>query len=66
MIFGRGCAESSLSCGLSLAVESRGHSLVAVLGPLIAVASLIAEHGFQGSQASVVVALRLKSCGPHA
>ena len=66
IFFGGGCAESSLPCGLSLAVESRGHSLVAVLGPLIAVASLVAEHGFQGSQASVVVALGLKSCGPHA
>ena len=30
---------------LSLVVELRGYSPVAVLGPLIAVASLIGEHG---------------------
>lgn len=52
--------------GLSLAKESRGPSLVAVLGPLVAAASLVAEHGFQGSQASVVAALLLSSCGPQA
>ena len=32
------------ACGLSLAVASRGYSLVAVRDPLIAVASLVAEH----------------------
>ena len=36
---------SSLLCGLSLAVVSRVYSLVAVRGLLIAVASLVAEHG---------------------
>ena len=30
---------------LSLVVESRGYSLVAVLGLLIAAASLVAKHG---------------------
>ena len=55
-----------MPCGLSLAAESRGHSLVAVVGSLVAVASLVAEHGFQGSRASVVAALGLSSCGPQA
>ena len=32
-------------CRLSLIVVSRGYSLIAVLGLLIAVASLISEHG---------------------
>ena len=31
--------------GLSLVVASRGYSLVAVLGLLIAAVSLVAEHG---------------------
>ena len=45
-------------CGLSLVVEYWGHchSLVAMLRSLIAVASLVVEHRFQGTQASVVVA----------
>ena len=33
------------ACGLSLVVASRGYSLVAVCRLLIAVASLVAEHG---------------------
>ena len=32
--------------GLSLVAASRNHSLVAMLGLLIVVASLVAEHGF--------------------
>ena len=48
-----GCTGSSLAvCGLSLVIVSRGCSLAAVRGLLIAVASLVAEHrlevhGFQ-------------------
>jgi len=44
-------------CGctsLSLVAASRGYSLVGVLGLLSAVASLVVEHGLEGSQASVV------------
>jgi len=37
----------------------RGFSLVAMCGLLIAVASLVAEPGLQGAQASVVAARRL-------
>ena len=33
------------ACGLSLVVASGGLLFVAVCGPLIAVASLVAEHG---------------------
>ena len=40
---------------LSLVAVSRGCSPVAVHGPLIAVASLVAEHGLSGVQASVAV-----------
>ena len=47
------------SCaGFSLVVESRGSSLVAVRGFLIAVASLVAEDGLLGHIGSVVVASR--------
>ena len=42
--------------GFSLFVASRGYSLVAVHRLLIAVASLVAEHGFGGGRASVVAA----------
>ena len=40
-----GCTGSSLPCGLFLVAVSRGSSLVEVLGFLIVVASLVAEHG---------------------
>ena len=43
---------------LFLVAESRGYSIV-VYGLLIAVASLVVEHGLQGTQASVVVATSL-------
>ena len=43
--FNLGCAGSSLLRGLSLVVENRGYSLVVVRGFLIAVASLVMEHG---------------------
>ena len=55
------CAESSLLHGLSLAVAAGGYSLLGVHGLLTAVPSLVAEHGLEGLQASVVVALRLWS-----
>ena len=44
-LFIYGCAGLLLLCRLSLVAASRGYSLVAVCGLLIAVASLIAEHG---------------------
>ena len=40
---------------------SGGYSLVVVYRLLIAVASLVAEHGLQGARTSVVRALRLTS-----
>ena len=40
-----GCTGSSLPRGLFLVAVSRGCSLVEVLGLLIVVASLVAEHG---------------------
>ena len=55
-----GYAGSSMLCGISLAVEYRGHSLVAMLSSLTGVAFL-AEHRFQGTRAPVVAALRLWS-----
>ena len=45
MNFNLGCAGSSLLRGLSLVVENRGYSLLVVRGLLIAVASLVREHG---------------------
>ena len=48
--------------GSSLVVVSRAYSLVVVLGLLIVVASLVAEHGLWGSWALVVVVHRLSSC----
>lgn len=45
------------SCaGSSVVVLSGDYHLVVVFGLLVAVASLVAEHGVQGAQASVVVA----------
>ena len=52
-----GCTGSSL---LSLVVVSRGHSLVVVLGLLIAVASLVSAPELQG--AGPVVAEHRLSC----
>ena len=50
----------NISCaGFSLVLESRGYSLVAVLRLLVAVASLVAEHGLWVTWASVVVVSRL-------
>ena len=47
---------------LSLVVERRGYSLVAVHAFLIALASLVVEQSL-GTQASGVVACRLCGCG---
>ena len=48
----------SLHCcsGFSLVAASGGYSLAAVLGLLTVVASLIAEYGLEGVQASVAAA----------
>ena len=55
------------SCvGFSLVVESRDYSLVAARELLVAVASLIGDHGLQGTQAAVVWAHGLSSCGSWA
>ena len=55
---------------LSLDSGSGGLLLVVVRGLLIAVASLVAEHGALGARASVVVVWalerRLSSCGTRA
>ena len=49
--------------GFSLVLESRGYSLPAILRLLVAVASLVAEHGLWVTWASVVVVSRLQSTG---
>ena len=55
------CVQAFSSCG------ERGLLLVAVCGPLIAVASLVAEHRQAlGVHTSLVVARRLRSCGTWA
>ena len=51
---------------LSLVAASWGYSLVAVLRLLIAVASLVAEHGLSGGRALVVAPRGLSSCGTQA
>ena len=50
---------------VSLVVVSRGYALV-VHRLLIALASLVAEHGLKGMWASVIVAHGLSSCGSQA
>ena len=54
------CAWAFSSCG------EQGLLFVAVCGLLIAMASLVAEHGALGTRASVVVTRRLTSCGTQA
>ena len=56
MFFGESYAGSLLLCGLFSSFGERGYSLVAVLGLLIAMASVIVGHGLSGVRASVVVA----------
>ena len=51
------------ACQLPLVGASRGYSLGVAHRLLIAAASLAAEHGLQGAQASVVATLGLSSCG---
>ena len=53
ILFVFGCAGASLLHGGSLQVRRAGAALVAVPGPLTAVASLVMEH-------------RLSNCGPGA
>ena len=53
-------------CRLSLVAASRGYSLVKVLRLLTGVTSLVAERRLWGSQASVVAAHGLDSCGSWA
>ena len=52
------------ACGLSLAVESRGFSLVVVCRFLTAVASFIVKHGLEGASPSAVAAHWFLSAGP--
>ena len=54
------CARASSSCG------EWGPLFVAVRGLLIAVASLVAEHGPQSARASVVAVHGLSSCSTQA
>ena len=66
LIFFFFCAGSSSLHRLSLVVVSRGSSLVAMLGLLIAVASLDNRAQALGARASVVAARKLSSCGAWA
>ena len=52
--------------GFSLVVGSRGHSPAVVCELLIAVASLVAEHGLWGPQASGAALQGLSHCGSWA
>ena len=52
-------------CGLPLVVESGGCSQVVAYRLLIAVVSLVAEHGLLGKWASVVAAHGLCCCRAH-
>ena len=52
--------------GFSLIVASRDYALVVMCWLLIAMASLGVKHGLKGTQASVVAACGLSSCGPQA
>ena len=54
------CTRAFSSCGKQQPL------FVAVYGLLIVLASLVAEHGLLGEQASVFVARRLSSCGAQA
>ena len=55
---------AAVSGGYSLVVANRGSSRVVVHGLLIAVSSLVAEHGLQGAWPSVAAAPRLWSAEP--
>ena len=58
------CWVSVAAHRLSLVAVSGGCSLAAVHGPLIAVASLAAEHRLQGTWASVAEACGLRGAVP--
>ena len=60
------CTGSSLLLGLFLVVASRGSTLVAVRGLLIALAFLAVEHTLQGTLNSLDVACGLGSCSSRA
>ena len=47
----------------SLVAANGGYSLIVVHRLLITVASLVAEHGLKGSQASIAAACGLSICG---
>ena len=49
--------------GFSPVVARRGYTRVAVHSLVIAAASLVAEHGLWGTQASELAAHALSSCG---
>ena len=56
------CSVFVAAFRLFLVVVRGGYSLVAVQGLLIAVAHLVAKHGLEDAQTSVVAACRLTSC----
>ena len=56
VFLGESCAGSLLLCGLFSCFGERGSPLVAVLGLLIAMASVIVGRGLSGVRASAVVA----------
>ena len=57
------CAGSLLLCtGFSLVVMRQGYSLVSVLGLLIAVASLVAEHRLYVGRGGSIVAAHGHNC----
>ena len=66
ILFIYGHARSSLTCGLFSSCGEQGLLLVAVCGLLVAVASLVAEHGLESARASVVAVCGLNSCGSWA
>ena len=59
ILFIFGCARSSLLCGLFSSCSEWGLLFIAVHRLLIAVASLIADHGLYSTQASVAQSLWL-------
>ena len=52
--------------GFSLVALSRGYSVVEIHRLLIVVASLVTEHGLQGTWVLVVAVYRLSSCSTWA
>ena len=58
-----GCAGSSLLRGLSLVTASGGYSLIAVLGLLISMATLVVEHRLWDARAQNYGAQLPVACG---